>query len=165
MTIEDAEAKSEEEANQILESFKAGLDVDEDLAGILVQEGFSTIEEIAYVPENELLSIAEFDEDIVEELRRRARDTLLMQMIAKEEALDAKRPEQDLLDLDGMSEALAYALAERDVRSREDLAECAVDDLEGVPGLEPEQAAELIMSARAHWFAEEEGERAVAEEE
>ena len=155
MTIEDAETKSDTEASELRAIFTAGLDVDEDLAGILVQEGFSSIEEIAYVPETELLAIAEFDEDIVKELRRRARDALLVQMIAKEEELDENKPEQDLLDLDGMNETLAYALAEQGIRSREDLAECAVDDLEEIPDLDADQAGELIMQARAHWFDQE----------
>jgi len=155
MTIDDAEAKSDSEASELREIFTAGLDVDDDLAGILVQEGFSSIEEIAYVPEAELLAIAEFDEDIVEELRRRARDALLVQMIAKEEALDENKPEQDLLDLEGMNETLAYALAEQGIRSREDLADCAVDDLEEIPDLDAEQAGVLIMQARAHWFDED----------
>lgn len=155
MTIDDAEAKSDSEARELREIFTVGLDVDEDLAGILVQEGFSSIEEIAYVPEAELLAIAEFDEDIVEELRRRARDALLVQMIAKEEALDENRPEEDLLELEGMTETLAYALAEQGIRSREDLADCATDDLEEVPGLDAEQAGALIMQARAHWFDED----------
>ncbi|GAB4115932.1 MAG: transcription termination factor NusA [Gammaproteobacteria bacterium] len=155
MTIDDAEAKSDSEARELREIFTVGLDVDEDLAGILVQEGFSSIEEIAYVPEAELLAIAEFDEDIVEELRRRARDALLVQMIAKEEALDENKPEQDLLELEGMTETLAYALAEQGIRSREDLADCATDDLEEIPGLDAEQAGALIMQARAHWFDED----------
>ena len=155
MTIDDAEAKSDSEANELREIFTTGLDVDDDLAGILVQEGFSSIEEIAYVPETELLAIAEFDEDIVEELRRRARDALLVQMIAKEEELDENKPEQDLLDTDGMNETLAYALAEQGIRSREDLADCATDDLENIPELDAEQAGALIMSARAHWFDED----------
>jgi len=155
MTIDDAEAKSDSEARELREIFTAGLDVDEDLAGILVQEGFSSIEEIAYVPEAELLAIAEFDEDIVEELRRRARDALLVQMIAKEEALDENKPEQDLLELEGMTETLAYALAEQGIRSREDLADCATDDLEEIPDLDAEQAGALIMQARAHWFDED----------
>ncbi|GAB4169935.1 MAG: transcription termination factor NusA [Wenzhouxiangellaceae bacterium] len=155
MTIEDAEAKSEEEARAIRQMFIDKLDVDEELAGILVQEGFSNIEEIAYVPEAELLAIEEFDENIVNELRSRARDALLTQMIASEEQLEENRPAEDLLALEGMTEAIAFRLAEKGIRTRDDLAECAVDELEDVPGLEPEKAAELIMTARAHWFAEE----------
>lgn len=156
MTIADAESKSEQESKEILDQFVSRLDVDEELASILVQEGFSNIEEVAYVPESELLGVEEFDEDIVSELRRRARDALLMQMIAKEEALDNNKPEQDLLELEGMTEALAFRLAERGIRSRDDLADCATDELEDIPDLSQEDAAELIMKARAHWFEETE---------
>ena len=155
MTIEDAEAKSEEESKSVLQMFVEKLDVDEELASILVQEGFSNVEEVAYVPESELLAIEEFDEGIVTELRRRARDALLTQMIASEEQLEENRPAEDLLALKGMTETIAFRLAEQGVRTRDDLAECAVDELEDVKDLEPETAAELIMEARAHWFAEE----------
>lgn len=155
MTIEDAEAKSEEESRGTLQMFVDKLDVDEELAGILVQEGFSNVEEVAYVPESELLAIEEFDENIVAELRRRARDALLTQMIASEEVLEENRPAEDLLALEGMDESLAFRLAEKGIRTRDDLAECAVDELEDVKDLDPERAAELIMAARAHWFEEE----------
>ena len=155
MTIEQAEEKSEAESQSILDLFKVGLDVDEELASILVQEGFTNIEEVAYVPENELLAIEEFDEKIVAELRQRARDALLTQMIASEENLEKNRPQEDLLALEGMTEALAFRLAEQGICSRDDLADCAVDELEEVKDLTPEQAAALIMKARAHWFAEE----------
>ncbi len=155
MTIEEAEQKSESEANTLLEMFKIKLDVDEEVATILVQEGFTNIEEVAYVPESELLEVEEFDENIVAELRQRARDALLTQMIASEEQLEEHKPEQDLLDLEGMTDTIAYRLAEKGIRTRDDLAECAVDELEEIEELDPELAAELIMAARAHWFAEE----------
>ncbi|MCH8478918.1 MAG: transcription termination factor NusA [Wenzhouxiangella sp.] len=155
MTVEEAEQKSEAESRAVLDMFKEKLDVDEELAGILVQEGFTNVEEVAYVPEAELLAVEEFDEDMVAELRQRARDALLTQMIASEEKLEEERPEQDLLDLEGMTDAIAFRLAEQGIRTRDDLAECAVDELEDVKGLDPELAAELIMKARAHWFAEE----------
>ncbi|MEJ2534642.1 MAG: transcription termination factor NusA [Gammaproteobacteria bacterium] len=156
MTVEDAEAKGEEEAQKLLESFMERLDVGEDVATILVQEGFSSVDEVAYVPESELLEIEEFDEEIVGELRQRARDALLTQLIAKEEKLDENRPAEDLLALEGMSERLAYRLAEREVRTQEDLAELAVDELLEVDeGLGEEAAAALIMKAREPWFAEE----------
>ena len=155
MTIEDAESKSEEESQKVLQMFVSKLDVDEELAGILVQEGFTNVEEVAYVPEAELLAVEEFDEDIVAELRQRARDALLTQMIASEEQLEENRPADDLLGLEGMTESIAFRLAEKGIRTRDDLAECAVDELEDVKHLEPEQAAELIMKAREHWFAEE----------
>ena len=132
------------------------LDVGEDVANILVQEGFSNIEEVAYVPESELLEIQEFDEEIVTEIRRRARDALLTQLIAKEEVLDENRPEDDLMQLEGMTERLAYRLAEKEVRTQEDLAELSVDELQEIDEMSDEAAAELIMAARAPWFAEEE---------
>ena len=155
MTVEQAEQKSESESRTVLEMFMSKLDVDEELASILVAEGFTNVEEVAYVPESELLAIEEFDEGIVAELRQRARDALLTQMIASEEQLEEHRPEQDLLELEGMTDAIAFRLAEKGIRTRDDLAECAVDELEDVKGLEPELAAELIMKARAHWFTEE----------
>ncbi|MFW6339305.1 MAG: transcription termination factor NusA [Wenzhouxiangella sp.] len=154
MTVDEAEQKSESESRSVLEMFMTKLDVDEELASILVAEGFTNVEEVAYVPESELLGIEEFDEGIVAELRQRARDALLTQMIVSEEQLEEHRPEQDLLDLEGMTDTLAFRLAERGIRTRDDLAECAVDELEDVEDLAPELAAELIMKARAHWFAE-----------
>jgi N utilization substance protein A len=156
LTIEQAEQKSEDEAHAILERFMQRLDVGEDVANILVQEGFSNIEEIAYVPESELLQIEEFDEEIVTEIRRRARDALLTQLIAKEEVLDENAPEEDLLQLEGMSERLAFKLAEKGVRKQEDLAELSVDELKEIDEMTDEEAAGLIMAARAPWFAEEE---------
>jgi N utilization substance protein A len=155
LTVEQAEQKSEEESRSILERFMQRLDVGEDVANILVQEGFSNIEEIAYVPESELLEIEEFDEEMVSEIRRRARDALLTQLIAKEEVLDENAPEDDLLDLEGMSERLAFRLAEKGVRTQEDLAELSVDELKEIDDMTDEEAAELIMAARAPWFAEE----------
>lgn len=160
LTVEDADKKSEEEAQKVLNTFMERLDVGEDVAMILVQEGFSNIDEVAYVPESELLEIKEFDEDIVSELRRRARDALLTQLIAKEEVLDENRPADDLLNLDGMNERLAYKLAEHGVRTQEDLAEMSTDELTDIDNIDDEEAAALIMAARAPWFAEEKGESA-----
>ena len=156
MTENDAVEKSEKEAHELVENFMRDLDVDDDVASILVQEGFSSLEEVAYVPANELLGIEEFDEDIVEELRARARDVLITQAIATEEVLGDSNPAEDLLSLEGMSKDLAYQLASRGVVTREDLAEQAVSDIEDIEILEPEKAADLIMAARAHWFEEEE---------
>jgi N utilization substance protein A len=156
LTIEQAEQKGEEEAHKILERFMMRLDVGEDVANILVQEGFSNIEEVAYVPESELLEVEEFDEEIVTEIRRRARDALLTQLIAKEEVLDENAPEEDLMQLEGMTERLAFRLAEKGIRSQEDLAELAVDELIEIDEMSEEDAAALIMAARAPWFAEEE---------
>ncbi|MGD9265631.1 MAG: transcription termination factor NusA [Lysobacterales bacterium] len=155
LTVEDADKKGEEEAKKVLTSFMERLDVDEGVASILVQEGFSNIEEVAYVPDSELLEIQEFDEEMVTELRRRARDALLTQLIAKEEALDSNKPEEDLLGLEGMTERLAYRLAERGTRTQEDLAELSVDELLEVDDMPEEEAAALIMAARAPWFEEE----------
>ncbi|HTW37680.1 MAG TPA: transcription termination factor NusA [Steroidobacteraceae bacterium] len=152
MTESDAEAKSETEARELVQTFMKQLDVDEDVATILVQEGFSTVEEVAYVPQAELMAIEEFDEEMVKELRNRARDVLLTQAIASEETLDQSMPADDLLLLDGMSPDLALALARRGVRTREDLAEQSVDDLSDIEGLAQEEAGTLIMKARAHWF-------------
>jgi len=153
MTESDAEAKSESEARLLVENFMKQLDVDEDVATILVQEGFSTIEEVAYVPQAELNAIEEFSEDMVKELRSRARDVLLTQAIATEESLESQLPADDLLLLEGMQPDLALALARRGVRTREDLAEQAVDDLLDIQGLTAEEAGKLIMKAREHWFA------------
>jgi N utilization substance protein A len=151
MTAEAAEQKSESESKTLVESFMKQLDVDEDVAAILVQEGFSTVEEVAYVPAAELNSIDEFDEAIVKELRNRARDVLLTQAIATEETPDAE-PAQDLLDVEGMDEQLASQLAGRGIVTREDLAEQAVDDLTEIEGVDAARAGELIMAARKHWF-------------
>jgi N utilization substance protein A len=120
-----------------------------------VQEGFSSIEEIVYVPNSELLAIEEFDEDIVEELRGRARDVLLTQAITKEETIGDAEPASDLLEMEGMDKDLAYELAGRGVITMEDLAEQAVDELLDIEGLDKERAGVLIMTARAPWFAEE----------
>lgn len=153
MTESDADAKSDTEARVLVENFMKQLDVDADVAAILVQEGFSSVEEIAYVPQSELTSIAEFNEDTVKELRNRARDVLLTQAIASEETIDSQLPADDLLLLEGMQPDLALALARRGVRTREDLADQAVDDLLDIQGLTAEEAGKLIMTARAHWFA------------
>jgi N utilization substance protein A len=155
LTVEQAVQKSEEESRSILERFMQRLDVGEDVASILVQEGFSNIEEVAYVPESELMEIEEFDEEMVQEIRRRARDALLTQMIAKEEVLDENKPAADLIELEGMSERLAYRLAEKGIRTQEDLAELSVDELKEYDEMTDEAAAALIMAARAPWFAEE----------
>jgi transcription termination/antitermination protein NusA len=152
MTESDAEAKSETEAKTLVENFKKSLDVDEDVATILVQEGFSTVEEVAYLPQSELAKIEEFDDEMVKELRNRARDVLLTQAIASEETLDAGMPADDLLLLEGMKPDLALALARRGVRTREDLADQAVDDLLDIEGLTSEEAGKLIMKAREIWF-------------
>ncbi|HEY5789415.1 MAG TPA: helix-hairpin-helix domain-containing protein, partial [Gammaproteobacteria bacterium] len=155
MNVEEAEAKSEAEAAKAQAAFMEQLDVDGELAAILVQEGYLSVEEIAYVPEQELLEIEEFDADIVSELRNRARDVLLMQAIAKEERLDAVEPAEDLLGMEGMERKLAFELASRGIVTMEDLAEQDVDTLMELDGMDEERAGTLIMTARAPWFADE----------
>jgi len=152
MSEQQATERSDEETGLLREMFKTQLDVDNDVASVLVQEGFSTIEEVAYVPASELLGIEEFDETIVEELRNRARDVLLTQAIASEEKADESGPAEDLLAIEGMDKELAYELAARGIRTRDELAEQSLDELEAVPGLDPARAGQLIMAARAHWF-------------
>ncbi len=155
MTAAEAEQKSESEMRELIELFSKQLDVDEEIGLILVQEGFSTIEEVAYVPTSELIEIEEFDEDIVNELRSRARDVLLTQAIVQEEKIDESEPAEDLLNLEGMEKGLAYLLASKGVVTREDLAELATDDLLEINDMDAEEAAALIMKAREHWFEAE----------
>ena len=147
--------KSEEEAHNLMKYFMEQLDVDEEIAGILVQEGFSSIDEVAYVPLSEMLAIEEFDEEMVEELRNRAKDVLLTRAIANEEELADVTPAEDLLQMEGMDERLAYLLAKRGVVTMEDLAEQSVDELMAIDDMDEERAGRLIMTARAPWFAEE----------
>jgi N utilization substance protein A len=156
MTEADADEKSDREAKELLAMFMKQLDVDEVVALILVQEGFSSIEEIAYVPASELVAIEEFDEGIVDELRNRARDVLLTQAIVSEEIIDEVEPAEDLLALEGMDRALAFVMASKGIVTREDLAEQSIDELLEIEGLNEERAGELIMTARAHWFEQEE---------
>ncbi len=154
MTEAQAEEKNEAEVGALIKLFHEQLNVDEEVASILVQEGFSSIEEVAYVPVHEMLEIEEFDEDIVNELRARAKDVLVTQAISNEEHGGAE-PEKDLLEMEGMDPELADALASRGVTTMDDLAELAVDDLMEIEGMDEERAAKLIMAARAPWFAEE----------
>jgi N utilization substance protein A len=153
MTAEESAQKQEGEQATIRTGFVEKLDVDEEVANILIGEGFSTLEEIAYVPVNELLEIEAFDEETVEELRTRARNALLTEAIKREENLE--QAEKDLLDLDGMDADLAAKLAENSIRTRDDLGELAVDELVEMTGVDEERAKTLIMAARAHWFADE----------
>lgn len=157
MTAEEAESKNEEETGKYIELFVRELDVDEDLAEILVAEGFVSIEEVAYVPLEEMLAIEEFDEEIVQELRSRAKDALLTQALVSEEKLEGSEPAEDLLSMEGMDKHLAFELAGKGIVTMEDLAEQAVDDIVEIDGINEERAAELIMTARKPWF-EEEGE-------
>ena len=156
MTEVDADQKNEQETRVVIDLFTKQLDVDEEVALILVQEGFTSIEEVAYVPTSELVEIEEFDEDIVEELRNRARDMLLTQAIVAEEKIENAEPAEDLLSLEGMTKGLASKLASKGVVTREDLADLATDDLLEIDAMDEENAASLIMKARAHWFDESE---------
>ena len=152
MTEADIQAKQQAETGDIVRLFVDELGVDEELAEVLVEEGFTTLEEIAYVPMEEMLSIEGFDEEIVSELRSRAKDRLLTNAIATEEKLADIHPADDLLELEGMTKELAVELALRGVPTREDLAEQSIDDLLEIDGMTEERAGKLIMAARAHWF-------------
>lgn len=155
MSTDEAADKHEAEAGQIIQTFVTQLDIDEDVAEILAEEGFTSLEEVAYVPLEEMMGIDGFDEEISEELRARAKDALLTQAIASEEQLGENEPAEDLLTMDGMDKHLAYILASREIITMEDLAEQALDDLMDIPDMTEERAGELIMTARAPWFAEE----------
>ena len=155
MTESQAEQKSEAEVLKNQKMFMEQLAVDEEVAAILVQEGFTSIEEVAYVPEQEMLDIDEFDEALVQELRQRAKDALLTRAIASEERFDGDGPQQDLVEMEGMNEELAFRLAASGVKSMDDLAELSVDELLELGELEDEKfAAALIMKAREPWFAD-----------
>jgi N utilization substance protein A len=155
MTEAQADEKNEAEAESTQAMFMEQLDVDAEVASILVQEGFTSIEEVAYVPTQEMLNIEEFAEEMVEELRARAKDVLLTRAIANEEQLGKAEPAQDLLNMEGMDPHLAYLLASRGWVTKEDLAEQSVDDLIDIEGIDEERAARLIMTARASWFSKE----------
>ena len=156
MSTDEAAEKHEQEAGAVINTFCEQLDVDQEVAEILVEEGFTTLEEVAYVPLEEMAGIEGFDEEIAEELRARAKDALLTQAIASEEQLGEHEPAEDLLNMEGMDRHLAYILASREIITMEDLAEQAVEDLMDIEDMTEQRAAELIMTARAPWFAEAE---------
>ena len=156
MTEAEAEEKGEAESSNLQNLFMEQLDVDAEVSAILVQEGFSSVEEVAYVPKQEMMNIEEFDEDMVEELRNRAKDVMLTRAIMQEEEVGDKQPAQDLLEMDGMDKTTAFALANIGVVTMEDLAEQSIDELMVLDDMDEERAGELIMTARAPWFAEEE---------
>lgn len=158
MSSEDAVAKSEEEAGRLVDLFVNALDIDEDVSLVLVEEGFTSLEEVAYVPLDEMVNIEGFDEEIADELRARAKDALLTQAIASEEELEGSEPAEDLLTMEGMDRHLAFVLASKGIVTMEDLAEQAVEDLLGIEDLDAARAGELIMTARAPWFAEADAE-------
>lgn len=151
MTVEEAQQKNESEATSIRTLFIEKLDVDEEIAGILAQEGFSSVEEVAYVPINEMLEIDGFDEDLVSELRARARNALLTEAIASEEKVE--HVAEDMMSLDGMDNDTLRALAAKGITTSEDLAELGVDELVDMVHMDAERASKLIMAARAPWFA------------
>ncbi len=152
MTLEDAEEKQLQEASDIVERLMRGLDIGEDVAIVLVEEGFTSIEEVAYVPLEEMSAIEGFDEGIAEELRSRAKDALLTMALVSEEQLTNTPPAEDLLHMEGMDHNLAYQLAAKRIVTMEDLAEQAVDDILEIEGVDEKRAAALIMTARAPWF-------------
>ena len=157
MTEEEAAQKLEEEASRFVGEFIEYLAVDDDVAEVLVEEGFTTLEEVAYVPMEEMLAIDGFDEEIVNELRNRAKDALLTKAIASEEAFGDAKPADDLLEMRSMTRELAFQLANNEVVTMEDLAELAVPELlDIVHHLSEDEAAQLIMIAREPWFAEAE---------
>ena len=151
MTDEAAAEKGELEAQANRERLMEQLDIDAEVAEVLVEEGFTTLDEVAYVPAQELLQVEEFDENLVEELRKRAREILLVREIAEQERLS---PEDDLLAMEGMDEETAKLFSSRGIRSMEELAEQATDELVELTGIDEERAGQLIMTARAPWFAE-----------
>lgn len=152
MTEEDALQKRSEEAGGIVKVFENALSIDEDLAALLVNEGFTTLEEIAYVPMEEMLAIEDLDEELVNELRVRAKDVLLTQAIASEEKLEDAKPAEDLLSMEGMEQHLALVLASNGIRTMEALAEQSIDELVEITELDEAKASELIMTARKPWF-------------
>lgn len=152
MTEEEAVDKQNEEASGFIEGFVNTLDIDEDFATLLVEEGFTTLEELAYVPMEEMLQIDGLDEEIVSELRNRAKDVLLTQAIASEEKLEAAEPAEDLLNMEGMEKHLALVMASKGICTMEDLAEQSIDDIMDIENMTEEKAGELIMTARKPWF-------------
>ncbi|MFI3246251.1 MAG: transcription termination factor NusA [Ferrimonas sp.] len=156
MTTEDLAAKNKQESAKLIELFVNALDIDEEFAGVLADEGFSSLEEIAYVPVAELLDVDGLDEETVEVLRERAKSALTTQALVNEEALDGAEPAEDLLNLAGLERHLAFVLASRGVITLEDLAEQSIDELTDIEGIDDARAGELIMAARnICWFSDE----------
>jgi N utilization substance protein A len=156
MTADESAQKQAEEASGIRELFMSKLDVDQEIADILIEEGFTSLEEVAYVPLQEMLEIESFDEDTVNELRTRAKDALLTMEIAREE--NVEEVSQNLKDLEGITPELIAKLAEAGVHTRDDLADLATDELTEITGQSETEATDLIMKARAHWFTGDEAQ-------
>ena len=154
MSEEEAADKQQQEASSFKEMFMQQLDVEDEVGEVLVQEGFTSLEEIAYVPLDEILVIEGFDEEIANELRNRAKDALLTQAIASQENLSSANIADDLLNMEGMDDELALALAKKGILSMEDLAEQSIDELNDVENMDEDRAGKLIMTARAPWFEE-----------
>jgi N utilization substance protein A len=152
MTLDESQRKKEQETASVRALFMERLDVDQEVADILVEEGFSTLEEIAYVPITEMLEIEAFDEATVNELRSRARNALLTQAIASEEKVE--HDIEDLMKVEGMDHDTARLLASKGIATQDDLADYATDDLIELTAIDAERAKTLIMAARAPWFAE-----------
>lgn len=152
LTAQEASEKRAAEVNRIREEFMKSLDIDEAAANVLIDEGFSSVEEIAYVPEKELFSIEAFDHETIEELRQRARNKLLADAITREENL--RKADPKMLALEGMDNDLANKLVARGVKTLDDLGDLAVEELVEMTGLDEERAKKLIMGARAHWFGD-----------
>ncbi len=150
MSAEESAAKQEQESESVRKLFVDKLDVDAEVADILIAEGFTSLEEVAYVPMQEMLEVEAFDEDTVNELRTRAKDALLTMEIAREEKVE--EVSQDLRDLEGMTPDLVAKLADGDIHTRDDLADLAVDELVELAGMDEGAARALIMKAREHWF-------------
>lgn len=156
MTVADLDKKHQEESSAAIEAFVEHLDIEEDFAQMLVEEGFTTLEEVAYVPTSELLEIDGLDEDLIDELRGRAKNALTTIALAKEETFDGAAPAEDLLALEGLERELAFKLAAKGIVTLEDLADQGVDDLDGIEDLTDERAGELIMAARnICWFGDD----------
>jgi N utilization substance protein A len=153
MTTDEAQGKQDKEVQTLIDLFKEKLDIDQDIATVLAEEGFASLDEVAYVPLEEMADIDGFDEDLVEELRARAKDALLTMALTSDQ--DPKKPAEDLLEMEGMDQQLADNLASSGIITMEDLAEQAVDDLLDIDGIDEKRAAELIMTARAPWFTDE----------
>jgi N utilization substance protein A len=156
MTADESAQKQAEETDGVRKLFMSKLDVDQEIADILIEEGFASLEEVAYVPLQEMLEIESFDEDTVNELRSRAKDALLTMELVREESVEAVS--QDLRELEGLTPDLIAKLAEAGVHSRDDLADLATDELSDITGQTAEEATALIMKARAHWFSSDEAQ-------
>ncbi|MDR2127534.1 MAG: transcription termination factor NusA [Burkholderiaceae bacterium] len=153
MDAEESAQKQEQETTSVRQLFMEKLDVDQEIADILINEGFTNLEEVAYVPLHEMLDIEGFDEETVNELRARAKDALLTMEIAREEKVSAVS--QDLVSLEGLTTELIEKLADAGVKTRDDLADLAVDELTEITGQAQEEASALILKAREHWFTDD----------